>query len=197
MMKVLIMYHTKFMSDGKFERKLTKILSTVVDYQIFYLSDPADMISNYFDSEIINHIEDNSFESFIQNESLTHAIIFDSVQYPEFMAVKNHLSDKIPVRYIQDKITFVSNKDKGDHFDTYIGRGTLWGNPYAIGQDGDREEVIRKFAYDFNRGFLRGGEDFNEKLKYLRGHTLGCHCKPYACHGDVLAEYLNKLDDGE
>ena len=103
----------------------------------------------------------------------------------------------IPVRYIQDKITFVSNKDKGEHFDTYIGRGTLWGNPYAIGQDGDREEVIRKFAYDFNRGFLRGGEDFNEKLKALRGHTLGCHCKPYACHGDVLADYLNKLDDGE
>lgn len=67
----------------------------------------------------------------------------------------------------------------------------------AIGQDGDREEVIRKFAYDFNRGFLRGGEDFNEKLKALRGHTLGCHCKPYACHGDVLAEYLIKLDDGE
>lgn len=46
-------------------------------------------------------------------------------------------------------------------------------------------------------GVLRGGEDFNEKLQALRGHTLGCHCKPYACHGDVLAEYLNKLDDGE
>lgn len=196
-MKVLIMYHTKFIANGKFERKLTKILSTLDDYQILCFSDPSGLINNYFDSKIIKYIEDVNFESFIQDKNLTHAIIFDSIQFPEFTSVKNNLSGKIPVRYIQDKITFVSNKDKNDHFDTYIGRGTLWGNPYAIGQDGDREEVIRKFAYDFNRGFLRGGEDFNEKLKALRGHTLGCHCKPYACHGDVLAEYLNKLDDGE
>lgn len=197
MIKVLIMYHPHFASSGKFERKITKILSTLNDYQIVYFDDPAGLISSYFESKLLRHLSKNVFGSIVQDENLTHAVIFDSTYSPEFTTVKSYLSEVIPVRYIQDKITFVSNKDKGDHFDTYIGRGTLWGNPYAIGQDGDREEVIRKFAYDFNRGFLRGGEDFNEKLKALRGHTLGCHCKPYACHGDVLAEYLNKLDDGE
>ncbi|HEC2616199.1 TPA: DUF4326 domain-containing protein [Raoultella ornithinolytica] len=197
MKKVLIMYHPNFASSGKFERKLTKILSTLDDYQILYFDDPASLISNYFESKLLKHLGNNVLGSIVQDENLTHAVIFDSTYSPEFTTVKSYLSEVIPVRYIQDKITFVSNKDKGDHFDTYIGRGTLWGNPYAIGQDGDREEVIRKFTYDFNRGFLRGGEDFNEKLKALRGHTLGCHCKPYACHGDVLAEYLNKLDDGE
>ncbi|HCA6603594.1 TPA: DUF4326 domain-containing protein [Enterobacter roggenkampii] len=197
MKKVLIMYHPNFASAGKFERKLTKILSTLDDYQVLYFDDPASLICSYFESKLLKHLSNNVLGSIVQAENLTHAVIFDSTYSPVFTTVKSYLSEMIPVRYIQDKITFVSNKDKGDHFDTYIGRGTLWGNPYAIGQDGDREEVIRKFAYDFNRGFLRGGEDFNEKLKALRGHTLGCHCKPYACHGDVLAEYLNKLDDGE
>lgn len=197
MKKVLIMYHPNFASSGKFERKLTKILSTLDDYQVLYFDDPASLICSYFESKVLKHLSNNVLGSIVQDENLTHAVIFDSTYSPVFSTVKSYLSEVIPVRYIQDKITFVSNKDKGDHFDTYIGRGTLWGNPYAIGQDGDREEVIRKFAYDFNRGFLRGGEDFNEKLKALRGHTLGCHCKPYACHGDVLAEYLNKLDDGE
>ncbi|HBS5686910.1 TPA: DUF4326 domain-containing protein [Klebsiella pneumoniae] len=197
MIKILIMYHPSFASSGKFERKLTKILSTLDDYQILYFDDPASLICNFFDSKSLKHLDDNVLGNIVQDEKLTHAVFFDSTYSPEFTTVKSYLSEVIPVRYIQDKITFVSNKDKGEHFDTYIGRGTLWGNPYAIGQDGDREEVIRKFAYDFNRGFLRGGEDFNEKLKALRGHTLGCHCKPYACHGDVLADYLNKLDDGE
>lgn len=197
MIKVLIMYHPHFASSGKFERKITKILSTLNDYQIIYFDDPAGLISSYFESKLLRHLSNNVLGSIVQDENLTHAVIFDSTYSPEFTTVKSYLSEIIPVRYIQDKITFVSNKDKGDHFDTYIGRGTLWGNPYAIGQDGDREEVIRKFTYDFNRGFLRGGDDFNEKLKALRGHILGCHCKPYACHGDVLAEYLNKLDDGE
>lgn len=27
----------------------------------------------------------------------------------------------------------------------------------------------------------------------LRGKTLGCWCKPDACHGDVLAELANKV----
>ncbi|MBO0239055.1 DUF4326 domain-containing protein [Escherichia coli] len=197
MIKVLIMYHPKFASAGKFERKLTKILSTLDNYQILYFADPANLITNFFDSKLLKLLGDNVLDSVVQDEKLTHAVIFDSTYSPKFTTIKSSLSEVIPVRYIQDKITFVSNKDKGEHFDTYIGRGTLWGNPYAIGQDGDRDEVIRKFAYDFSRNFLRGGDDFNEKLKLLRGHTLGCHCKPYACHGDVLAEYLNKLDDGE
>lgn len=191
------MYHPNFASSGKFERKITKILSTLDNYQIIYFDDPASLIYNYFKSKPLKKLNDHVLSNIVQDENLTHAVIFDSIHSSEFTTVKSYLSELIPVRYIQDKITFVSNKDKGEHFDTYIGRGTLWGNPYTIGKDGDREEVIRKFAYDFNRSFLRGGEDFNKKLGTLRGHTLGCHCKPYACHGDVLAEYLNKLDDGE
>ncbi|MBZ7216422.1 MULTISPECIES: DUF4326 domain-containing protein [Klebsiella] len=196
MMRVLIMYHPDFASKGKFERKLTRIFSKSSDYQILYFEDHHNLISEYFPPDVLIKINtDVLAEPFSVN--LTHAIIFDSTTKPVFSTPYEVLSEKIPVRYIEDKITFVSNKDKNEFFDTYIGRGTLWGNPYAIGHDGDRDEVIRKFKYDFERGFLKGGSDFKDKLKTLRGHTLGCHCKPYACHGDVLAHYLNKMDDGE
>jgi len=88
----------------------------------------------------------------------------------------------------------VVNIDKGAVHDIHIGRGSDWGNPYAIGFDGDREEVIRKFKYDFERDFLK----FSKKdVLALKGKTLGCHCKPAACHGDIIADYLNVLDDGE
>lgn len=90
--------------------------------------------------------------------------------------------------------TSVANIDRQEKYDVYIGRGSGWGNPYVIGIDGDRDEVIRKFQYDFDRGYLKSSK---EQLLKLRGKILGCHCKPAACHGDVLANYLNSLDDGK
>lgn len=33
-------------------------------------------------------------------------------------------------------------------------------------------------------------------LGIIRGKVIACHCKPAACHGDVLATYLNSQDDG-
>lgn len=67
--------------------------------------------------------------------------------------------------------------------DLYIGRATKWGNPFRIGVDGTREQVVRKFRRWAARrpGILRG-------LDELRGNRLGCICAPEACHGDVLAE---------
>ncbi|CAG1022170.1 hypothetical protein DOJK_01483 [Patescibacteria group bacterium] len=54
--------------------------------------------------------------------------------------------------------------------------------------------MIRKYQYDFDKGYLKSSKD---QLLKLRGKILGCHCKPLACHGDILANYLNSLDDGK
>lgn len=195
-MKVLIMYHPDFASRGKFERKLSRIFSKSNDYHVFYFEDHHNLINEIYSENLLTKL---AHEVLVDPFSvgLTHAVLFDSATKPEFFIPNELLSSKIPVRYIKDKITFVSNKDRGEHFDTYCGRGSPWGNPYAIGPDGDRDEVIRKFKYDFDRDYLKGGVQFKEQLKLLRGNTLGCHCKPYACHVDVLSQYLNELDDGE
>lgn len=69
----------------------------------------------------------------------------------------------------------------------YIGRPSYWGNPYSIGRDGNREEVIEKY-----RAYLKTRPDITLKAKLeLRGHDLVCFCAPAACHGDVLVEIAN------
>jgi hypothetical protein len=72
---------------------------------------------------------------------------------------------------------------KKEHFDVFIGRPSIWGNPFEIGKDGTRGEVIAKY-----RVYLLGNEKLMAKLPELRGKILGCWCSPEACHGDVLAE---------
>lgn len=80
----------------------------------------------------------------------------------------------------------VVNKFK-EPYDVYIGRGSLWGNPFPIDESkGDtREVVIEKYRQHlFNQ--LRTGEIRIAQLLALDGKTLGCFCKPKACHGDVI-----------
>jgi hypothetical protein len=78
--------------------------------------------------------------------------------------------------------------EKGD---VYIGRSGPFGNPYVLGQDGDRAEVIRLFrAYFYAR--LGLDPEWKAKVDSLKGKSLICHCVPLDCHGAVIAEYLDK-----
>lgn len=71
---------------------------------------------------------------------------------------------------------------KRKSYDVYIGRPSKWGNPFEIGKDGTREEVIAKY-----RAWIVQQPHLIAALPELRGKTLGCWCAPKACHGDVLA----------
>jgi hypothetical protein len=73
--------------------------------------------------------------------------------------------------------------------DVYIGRPGPFGNPYVIGSDGDRDEVIRKFRMYFYQR-LKIDPEFKTKVEALRGRTLGCYCAPLSCHGDVILEWV-------
>lgn len=74
---------------------------------------------------------------------------------------------------------------KKDKYDVYIGRPGPWGNPFAIGRDGTRDEVINKYRrWLHNR--VQKGQIKIEALAELHGKVLGCWCAPQACHGDVL-----------
>lgn len=71
-------------------------------------------------------------------------------------------------------------------YDIYIGRGDKWGNPFKIGVDGNRTEVINKY-----RSWLLTQPELMACIGELKNKTLGCHCKPKACHGDILVELAN------
>ncbi len=77
---------------------------------------------------------------------------------------------------------------KKNKFDVYIGRPSAWGNPFVMGRDGSRSEVIAK--YD---AWLETQPELKARAKAeLRGKVLACWCKPLACHGDTLVRIANE-----
>ncbi len=72
-----------------------------------------------------------------------------------------------------------------------VDRTTEFGNPFHIGEDGDRDEVIAKY-----RDMVMNNPQLKEKIiSELKGKNLMCHCKPKACHADVLLEIANSEND--
>jgi len=80
--------------------------------------------------------------------------------------------------------TTVVNINNSEH-EVYIGRPSKYGNPYRIGKNGTRLEVIIKF-----KEWLLGNKELMNDIMELDGKILGCHCKPQRCHGDILVEVI-------
>ncbi|AJD82044.1 hypothetical protein YenMTG1_234 [Yersinia phage vB_YenM_TG1] len=67
----------------------------------------------------------------------------------------------------------------------------MFGN--YVGRDcSTRSEAIQTFKADFYNK-IKSGEITRSHLEVLRGMRLGCTCKPKPCHGDIIAEVVNKL----
>jgi len=68
-------------------------------------------------------------------------------------------------------------------YDVYIGRPGPWGNPFQIGIDGNREQVVQLYA----EWLLSQPELVAKAKQELKGKILACWCAPALCHGDILA----------
>lgn len=68
----------------------------------------------------------------------------------------------------------------------FIGRPSKWGNPFVIGRDGTRAEVVARY-----RAWLCERPELLAALPELHGRDLMCFCAPAACHGDVLLALAN------
>lgn len=77
---------------------------------------------------------------------------------------------------------------KKEPYQVYIGRPSLWGNPFEIGKHGTREEVIEKY-----RHYVKNDPLLMDKIMELDGKILGCWCSPKPCHGDVLIEIISEI----
>jgi hypothetical protein len=151
MNNILILYPKEFKCKSKFERKVSKITKNIDNYAVYYIEDYNNFIETYFDKITTYKIEINNLEN------ITHAIIFDDGE--EFAKELKYFKSKaIPFRYINISITRVINIKTDTKYDKntkeyeYIGRGSYWGNPYSMFENGEtREEVIRKYAYDFEQ----------------------------------------------
>lgn len=74
--------------------------------------------------------------------------------------------------------------------DLYIGRPSRWGNPFRIGRDGDREQVVQSYRRLLYLNVLNGTITL-EELASLRNRNLVCYCAPALCHGHVLEAAAN------
>ena len=90
---------------------------------------------------------------------------------------------------------------KGGHenYDVYIGNRirfhpekypqSKWGNPYA--------RYLKKYGRDrvieMYREYIMNKPELLKLIPIeLKNKTLGCWCKPDACHGDVLVELADR-----
>jgi hypothetical protein len=87
-----------------------------------------------------------------------------------------------------------------------ISRPSRWGNPFPVGPDGDRGEVLARYrAWLDGEGTetLAAGKTtvsrawVLEHLPDLAGKVLACWCAPEPCHGDVLADRVEALPPAE
>lgn len=88
---------------------------------------------------------------------------------------------------MSNSVTKVVNL-KTESYDVYIGRPSKWGNPFKIGKNGTREEVINKY-----HEWIETQPELMSSLPELKGKILGCYCAPELCHGNVLVELLEEV----
>lgn len=88
------------------------------------------------------------------------------------------------------KTTLVNLRTYKERDVVLIDRRTTFGNPFKIGKDGDRQEVVDKYRDYFNKR-LKTDEQFCQSVCSLKGCILGCWCTPLLCHGDIIVEWLD------
>lgn len=195
--RVLVLVPEPFACRSKLTRKVQRILSSLSRVELVVPSDPHGLVDEV--AALRNVVATRS--DWAASE-ITHAIVFDDGEvFPREVATLERQG--IPVRLLRVPITRVVNIKTDPTYSgttessayAYIGRGSYWGNPYSMYETGEtRDEVIRKFRYDFENDLFPNKR--KAEVHRLTGKRLGCYCKPDACHGDVLAEYLNGYDDG-
>ncbi len=106
---------------------------------------------------------------------------------PTFENLKEWCENPENVYIARKGVVFV-NKQR------YPPRDSIWYNPYKIGKDGDRNQVIEKYEV-YIRERLHREEGLKDELKKLKNKNLGCWCAPEPCHGNVLLKILGEMEE--
>lgn len=205
-MKLFIFYPKIFNVQSKFNRKIGNILKNVTNFDLYCFHDDNGFIEDFINNNFPNIKKQTISE--LSEVNITHCIFFDDDEEFWLKNKKYIIDNNINYRYIKIKITRVINIDKETQYKglksttnfEYIGRGSYWGNPYSmydysdVDEENSRDEVIRKFQYDFDYDKFPKKE--KKEVYKLAGKRIGCFCKPEKCHGDILADFLNSWDDG-
>ncbi|HEC65134.1 MAG TPA: DUF4326 domain-containing protein [bacterium] len=81
--------------------------------------------------------------------------------------------------------TSVKNLKFAD-YEIYIGRPSIFGNPY---RSGSRDENCDHYE-EYFQSRIQNDSGFKRQVLTLKDKRLGCFCKPERCHGDTIVAYL-------
>ena len=85
----------------------------------------------------------------------------------------------------------VVNRRRTKDFDIYAGRPSILGNPFFIGRDGTRDEVVAKYeSYAWER--LQHDGAFRMALLACEGLRVACWCHPQNCHVMAIGRLIER-----
>lgn len=102
---------------------------------------------------------------------------------PRYNNLKEWMEDKNNIYIGRKHVVFIDGK-------RYPDEQSIWANPFKIGT-GNRADMIKRYE-KYIREKIETGEITKDQLMGLKNKTLGCWCKPEACHGDVLKKIVGE-----
>lgn len=105
---------------------------------------------------------------------------------PKYKNLKEWMEDPNNVYIGRAGIVFIDKQ-------RFPKKSSNFSNPYKIGKDGTREEVIEKYK-NYITQKLKENVLLQEELFKMKGKNLGCWCAPEPCHGNVLLDLLSKTN---
>ena len=114
------------------------------------------------------------------------SIVNCKVQYirPKYNNLKEWMNDENNIYIGRCGVVFIDKK-------RFPLESSNFANPYKIGKDGTREEVITKYK-EYIENKLENNESLQKELILMKNKNLGCWCYPDMCHGNILLELINK-----
>ena len=100
---------------------------------------------------------------------------------------------KAPLGQARRGITIV-NRRNGRAAGVYVGRPSVLGNPYVIGHDGSRHDVVDQYRAWLREQYRHDGAVRRALrqlvMRYLTDGalTLICWCAPQPCHAEVIRD---------
>lgn len=73
----------------------------------------------------------------------------------------------------------------------YIGRPSIWGNPFVIGKHGDRDQVCDQYDILLKLR-INSGQITTKDVLALEGKDLVCWCAPLRCHGHSIQKLVEQ-----
>lgn len=103
---------------------------------------------------------------------------------PKYNNLKEWMNDENNIYIGRKGVVFIDNI-------RFPKNSSNFANPYKIGKDGTREEILLKYK-NFIVNKLNNDKDLVVELLLLKGKNLGCWCFPKSCHGNILLELIDK-----